>query len=281
MKKIAAGALLAAPVLAALFAPLAFADDCKFGADRSARVDGTGIRKVVIGAGAGDLDIRGEEGRTDVLATGRACAPSQKQLDEIRIESRREGDTLYLKTILPEPVERLFMWNRDAYMDVTVSVPKSAVLVVEDSSGDLELSNVQSATVADSSGDQTIRNIAGDLDVTDSSGEIGIEHVIGNLRLKDSSGDIDIDDVKGSVEITVDSSGDMTIQRVAGDVHVINDSSGDIEIADVQRNVSIDSDSSGSIRVDRIGGDFTVGADGSGDISHDRVLGSVHLPENN
>lgn len=282
MKTFPKRALVAALPFACLFASGAFADECRFGADRSARIDGDGIRKVVVLARAGDLEIYGEEGTTGVVAKGKACASSQKDLDAISIEGRREGDTVYVKTVLPESIERVFaFWKYDAYLDLIVTVPKSAILSVEDSSGDLEVNTVQEATIADSSGDQSVHGIAGNLHITDSSGEINIEQVGGNVRLSDSSGDMDVRDVKGSVEVTVDSSGDITIEKVAGEVHILHDSSGDIEIADVQHNVTIDSDSSGGIHVDRIGGDFTVGADGSGEIVHERVLGAVHLPDDN
>ena len=275
MRKIAPFAAL----MGTLVALPAAADDCKFTKDHSTNVQIGGARRVIVAAGAGELTVRGEDGRAAVNAAGRACASSQELLDQIRIESRLEGDAVYVKAILPDMSDDTFGFSRYARMDLTVLVPRTAVLSLEDSSGDLQLSNVQSATVADSSGDQEIRDVAGNLDVTDSSGELEIERVGGNLRLKDSSGDIEVDDVRGNVEVTVDSSGDLEIERVAGSVHILNDSSGDIDITGVERDVTIDVDSSGGIKVDRIGGNFTVGADGSGSIIHDRVMGKVQIPD--
>lgn len=251
---------------------------CKFTADRSASLDAAGAKKIVIGAGAGDLKVRGQDGQTSMKATGRACASSEEILSKIQLESRRDGDTLYLKTLMPEIDGGVFGINRYASLDLTVIVPKSAAIALEDSSGDLELDAVQSATVADSSGDMDIANVAGDLQVTDSSGDIEIEKIGGNLNVRDSSGDMEIEDVHGAVEIPVDSSGDIRIERVAS-VHIRNDSSGEIVIGHVKRDVSIDVDSSGDIRVDDIGGNFTVGADASGDIEHSKVAGTVQVPE--
>jgi DUF4097 and DUF4098 domain-containing protein YvlB len=276
MRKIVAFAALAGFV----FALPAAAEGCKFTKDHAADVKLGGAKRIVVTAGAGELTVRGEDGRAAAGAAGRACASSQELLDQIRIESRVEGDAVHVRTILPDMADDMFGFSRYARMDLTVLVPKAAVLSIEDSSGDLQLSNVQAATVADSSGDQDIRDVAGDLDVTDSSGEIEIERVGGNLRLKDSSGDVDVNDVRGNVEVTVDSSGGLEIERVAGAVHILSDSSGDIGITEVQRDVTIDSDSSGSIQVERIGGNFTVGADGSGGITHNRVMGKVQIPDN-
>jgi DUF4097 and DUF4098 domain-containing protein YvlB len=255
------------------------ADWCKFSADKpAATLDAAGARKVVIGAGAGDLKVRGVSGQTGVTAGGRACASSEKLLAEIQLESRREGDTVYIKTLLPDMDGITFAFNRYATLDLTVSVPSTIAIQLEDASGDTELKDVQSAVVADGSGDLEISNVAGNLEVTDSSGDIDIRKVGGNLSVKDSSGDMEIQDVQGSVQIPVDSSGDIRVARVTGSVHVVNDSSGGIVIDHVTQDVTIDSDSSGDISVDAIGGNFTVGNDGSGDIHHGKVAGQVSLP---
>ena len=79
---------------------------------------------------------------------------------------------MYVRTVLPDISDGLFSGNRYAYMDVTIKVPKTATLKVNDSSGDMEVTDVQAATIVDSSGDQHVARIAGNLDVSDSSGEI-------------------------------------------------------------------------------------------------------------
>lgn len=269
-------ALASALLGCALVVP-AHAEDCKHTANRTANSAGPNIERVVVEAGAGDLVVRGGQGQ-DVKVDGKACASSAKLLDETRLEIRREGTTVYVRTVLPEMSGILFGSNY-AHMDVTVAVPKTATLKIEDSSGDMEVTDVQAAAIQDSSGDQTLERIAGALEVQDSSGEIKIAGVGGGLRLRDSSGDVDVDNVQGDVVVDVDSSGDLDIRRVTGGVHVREDSSGDIEIHDVKRDVTVDDDSSGSILVQDVGGNFTVGSDGSGSIRYERVTGSVRIPE--
>jgi len=265
-------------LLACAMAFPAHAEDCKHTAHRTANSAGPDIERVVIEARAGDLVVRGGDSR-DVTVDGRACASSAELLDESKLEVRRDGNTVYVRTILPEIQDSLFGLGRYAYMDVKIGVPKNATLKIDDSSGDMEVTDIQAATITDSSGDQTLENVAGNLDVSDSSGEIKILKVGGELRLKDSSGDVDVDGVQGDVMVEVDSSGDLDIRHVTGGVHVRNDSSGDIEIRDVKRDVLIDDDSSGGIRVQDVGGNFTVGSDGSGGIHFERVSGEVHVPD--
>jgi hypothetical protein len=268
---------LASALLGCALVVPAHADDCKHTADRTANSAGPGIERVVVEAGAGDLVVRGGESR-DVKVDGRACASSAKLLDEISLEIRRDGSTVYVRTVMPDMSRGVF-GTHNAHMDVTVAVPKTATLKLQDSSGDLEVTDVKAAAIQDSSGDQTLQRIAGDLEVQDSSGEIKVAGVGGGLRLRDSSGDVDVENVQGDVVVEVDSSGDVDIRRVTGGVHIREDSSGDIEIHDVKRDVTIDDDSSGGILVQDVGGNFTVGSDGSGGIRYERVTGSVRIPD--
>jgi hypothetical protein len=261
-----------------LVSSVAAADNgCSHEAQRTARFDAAGAKKVVIQTGAGDLKVRGNASQANVIAEGRACASSDDLLQESQLESRRAGDVLYLKTVLPEVSGSLLGFNRYARMDVSVTLPNSLPVELDDSSGDVDLQNLSSTEVRDGSGDLEIRNITGDLKVIDNSGDVEIERVSGNVSVTDSSGDLEIDHVRGSVEVAVDSSGDIRIAD-AGSVHIANDSSGEITIERVNASVVIDSDSSGDIVAEQIGGNFTVGQDGSGNIRHANVLGKVQLP---
>jgi hypothetical protein len=255
---------------------LALAADCKYSSDRAANFTGQ-IKKVVVSASSGYLYIRGDAAG-GVKAKGRACASSEALLGKVALESRREADTVYLTVVMGEGMGDMFSFNRYSALDLDVTVPKDAQLEVNDSSGDLELSDVGSAIVVDSSGDQLLKNITGNLDVSDSSGDLRIMGVSGNVKATDSSGDIDIEDVRGDVKIVSDSSGDISIAKVSGNAHVVEDSAGTITISEVKFNVTVDKDSSGDINVSEVGGKFSVGADSSGNILHDRVSGGVRIP---
>jgi len=263
-----------AGAFSALFAlPALSAEPCLKSAARTAQLEAAGATKAVITAGAGELRVRGERGRAQLQADGQACGSSQAVLDQIQLESRREGATLIIKTVLPEGG----VSDGYARLDLTVVLPDNLEVSIEDSSGPFALQNVRSAVLTDSSGDLEIRDIAGDLTVTDSSGQIEIARVGGNLSVNDGSGDLAIDEVRGEVRIPVDSSGNIRIRR-AGSVHIVTDSSGDISIAQVLGDVLVDNDSSGDIAVTQVGGKFTVSNDGSGSIRQQNVAGAVSLP---
>jgi hypothetical protein len=59
-------------------------------------------------------------------------------LEKIQIKTRREGSTLYLSTVLPDPGSG-FSWFNDATLDLTVVLPASLAVELEDSSGDVKI----------------------------------------------------------------------------------------------------------------------------------------------
>lgn len=252
-------------------------DYCKVRAERSASVDVGNARRVVLRTGAGELEVRGDEGVSRIEASGRACASSEELLAATTIHVRMVGDTAHVETAIP--VEKLKMLERAyAYIDVKVRLPANLPVEAHDSSGDARLEQLASLDMRDSSGDLEIERVRGELRVSDSSGDVRIT-TAASLRIEDSSGDVFAKDIGSGVEVVSDSSGDLVIEGVGGTVDIRRDSSGDIRVSDVKGSVLVGVDSSGSIVARNVTGDFTVETDGSGDISHDGVKGRVSTPE--
>jgi len=214
--------------------------DCKFTATREGSADLAGVTKVVVATGPGELKIVGSADARRIVARGNACASSQKLLDKLNLEVRREGDTVFIDAGLADSRFMITVGNTYAHINVGIALPANLPVEARDSSGDVSVTGVAA------------------------------------LKLDDSSGDIEVRDV-GSVEIK-DSSGDILVTGVRGDATVTFDGSGDIEIQGVGGNAEIGSDGSGDIVVENVGGDFTVGNDGSGGISNRGVAGQVTLP---
>jgi DUF4097 and DUF4098 domain-containing protein YvlB len=269
VKRLALSALVSA-----IAAPAAFAwgDDCEF---RKANVDAAGVTKVAVKAAAGDLKVHGNAADRRIEANGVACATSKAVLDQLQVSVRREGTVVYVETQMPQ--DQSGGWGNDPYIDLGVTLPGDIDVEATDSSGDADFADLKSLAVQDSSGDLTLKRIAGAVVVNDSSGEIEIEKA-GSVRVDDSSGDIEIDDVRGDVVVANDSSGDIEIARVDANVLIQQDSSGGIRVEDVRGNVTIDNDSSGDIYAARVKGDFTVKNDGSGSIGHSAIGGRISVP---
>jgi hypothetical protein len=251
--------------------------ECRFSAQRSGAVDVAGAQKIVVRAGAGELEVNGRDGTARISASGTACASSQELLDAMQISVRREGNIAFVETNIP--IDKLRTMS-DAYasMDIEVDVPANVPVEAQDSSGDAELRNLAALDMRDSSGELEIERVKGAVNVQDSSGELRIRDV-GSVRLEDSSGDVLIEKVAGAVDVLSDSSGDLVVRDAGGKVDIRHDSSGDIRVSDVRASVAVGLDSSGSIHARNVAGDFTVESDGSGTITHENVKGKVSTPE--
>src|SRR5688500_13515744 len=91
------------PLIALLpTAAFAWGDHCEFRAERSGGIEAKGAEKIVIRAGAGNLKVSGGTDVTRVQATGQACASKQALLDAVQISVRREANTIYVETTLPQ-----------------------------------------------------------------------------------------------------------------------------------------------------------------------------------
>jgi len=136
-------------------------------------------------------------------------------------------------------------WNRD-HIDLTIRVPDSLKLRIDDGSGSIEISN-----------------LAGPVQIDDGSGSLRIDSIDGPVRITDGSGSLRANDIAGDLTID-DGSGSITIDGVQGAVQII-DGSGSIAVSNVSGKVTI-SDGSGSINVDTAG-DFELVDDGSGSVN--------------
>jgi hypothetical protein len=256
-------ALAGVLVVTAVFIPRRVRALEDYTAPRNAEVDARGARTIRIEAAAGFLKVEGRKDLDQVRIKGTARASRRGWLDEIKLVAERRGDEVYIKADIPDRDQGFYDsmrgdWERS--LDLTIEVPSSLALDVEDGSGEAEFNN------------------AGALRFEDGSGEISVKNARGNVRITDGSGSIIVDGVEGSVRID-DGSGEIRVRNVTGDFTIGSDGSGEINASNVSGTLRVESDGSGSIDVDRIGGDFIVERDGSGDIHYETVKGRVEIPE--
>ena len=193
-------------------------------------------------------------------------------------------------------------------IDFEVVVPAGAVLNIRDTSGKIEVSEINSAVdVHDGSGTLAVRHVKGPLSIDKESGDVRVQDVlgtttiasrsgqlhflrVGELNVTASDGNLDINDA-GSVRL-VNKGGNIRVSGVNGSVH-IDDDSGEIVVSQAGGDVDI-RDASGQIRASHVGaltvddtsGDLVV--DGarsvnvrtkeSGQVKVKNVAGEVNVP---
>lgn len=210
--------------------------------------------ELLIVAGAGSLEVTGDSGG-DVRVTATLCASEEEWLRELDATLEHTGARMVLDTHYPD---RGSWGDRYARIDLTVQVPETLSVEVEDGSGSARISQVGRLRVTDGSGDLTIRG-AGDVVVNDGSGSVIIEGVTGHVELYDGSGSVEIEDVTGDVWV--------------------DDGSGEIEIRSVGGSVRVEEMGSGQLRVDGVRGDLIVEDGRYERIRHSNVEGELRLPE--
>jgi len=162
----------------------------------------------------------------------------------------------------------------DDYPQITVSVPKDAVLVIENSIAFIAAEDLGAA----------------DLDLR-YCGKVNLGNIVGDLRADIlGSADLTAGDV-GNVDVDIRGSGDLAVQNaenivlsVAGsgdaefdtvesaDVRVSG--SGDISFGDIGGALAAESRGSGDIEAGNVAGDFIYDASGSGDLDIGDVTGN-------
>jgi hypothetical protein len=201
---------------------------------RRARVDARGAARIVIVGRAGWLRVDGKTGTTEVVAEGTARAPREDLLEEIKLIGTREGDIVRIVVEMPDMKHRDWdsSWDSGPALDLTVTVPATIPVEIEDSSGDLRVIGTAALDIDDHSGGVEIGDVTGNLRVKDGSGELEIQNVRGDVTIDDGSGEIDVRDVTGSVTVR-DGSGSIGARGVGGSVQVLRDGSGGIRAVDV------------------------------------------------
>lgn len=269
------------PLAAAAFAGCSvhLGEECIFKAHREAQIESAGIKWVVIESGGGDLRITGGPGIASIAATGEACAASAARLEEIQIHHELRGDTLHLWTDRDRGERIRIGWDDEvSRMDLSIVLPTTLSLDVDDGSGDTWIKSVYSLVIEDGSGDLELADLRGDVRVEDGSGSLEILGVDGDVEIQDGSGEIEITGVKGEV-VLEDGSGGVSIRQVGGSVDIREDGSGNLTIVGISRNVRVRVDGSGDITIKEVSGNVNVEDDGSGVISTVGVVGQVSIPE--
>lgn len=211
--------------------------------DRDLQLDADGIEALEIDAGAGSLDVIGDDGIDSIQVKATIRVPDQKSEKAQKIIA--SNLTLSLEEVRGRAILKAFFedgswgWGDSPSVDVEVRMPERLMLEIDDSSGSL-----------------TVVNVDADVLIEDGSGSIKVEQVA-SVVIDDGSGSIKVVDVARDVSIE-DGSGSISVNRVGGSV-LIDDGSGGIDVDDVERDLTIVDDGSGSLNATNVRGTVTQG----------------------
>ncbi|PRH82105.1 hypothetical protein [Arenimonas caeni] len=245
-----------------LLAPaLASADDCKHEDRRQLAPSLEGVATVRFEVNSHDLRLAGGTDDAPARLDVRACASDPDYLDQLVVETRRQGDTLVVS--IERRGQSVGIFFSPTYANLVVDATLPAGLAYEVDVG---------------SGDASVRGVSR-LEARVGSGDLDARDITGAMRVSVGSGDVEIDRV-GSLDIRSVGSGDVEASRIGGDARIGSVGSGDVELDGVGGSVDVGSIGSGDVDVRDVAGDLVVERVGSGEVRHGGVRGRTSLPSN-
>jgi len=200
------------------------------------------LKDLDIRAGAGSLKVVGREGLSSIEVKAEIVARHVRDEDmeeflndRVELSLEKRGDRAVLVSRIRDRV-RLFSFGDETVINLTVSVPKSLPIAIDDGSGGIEVEDVASLKIDDGSGSIRVDRVAGDVRIDDGSGGIEVKDVTGDVTVDDGSGEIVIRRVGGTVTID-DGSGSIDVEQVEKDVRLISTGSGEVNVSGVKGQV--------------------------------------------
>lgn len=213
-------------------------------------INSDGINKLVIDAAAGYLVVNGDSESTTIEVIGQVQAFDDNYL----LSLKKKGSSVILVAD-PNPDNYSNWFGKGARINLTVKIPRTMNLSIEDGSGNIELYDIDGRlSIDDGSGGIEGEKITGPVIINDGSGDITLQQIEGKVEIEDGSGSITLDTVGGKVDID-DGSGHLSLTQIKGHV-VINDGSGGINLVNLENGVTVVEAGSGSLSMKNVRGEI-------------------------
>ncbi|HEX4278207.1 MAG TPA: DUF4097 family beta strand repeat-containing protein [Bryobacteraceae bacterium] len=209
--------------------------------DVSASESPRGVTRIVLDNLRGNLSLKGEDqgdikvsGRKTVRSFNRADADRANQQSQVHVE--RHGDELFIRTDdFGGP--RLLQIS----IDLDITVPRGISVESRGRTGDLTIDDVDGPVdVSAGRGDVRLSHIGKDVKIEASrSGEIHVTDVMGSVDLQGRGGDIQFENIAGPVTINGEYAGTLEFRALASPMH-FNSSRTEFQLQAVPGSVTMD-----------------------------------------
>jgi DUF4097 and DUF4098 domain-containing protein YvlB len=216
----------------------------------------TGVTRVVLDNLHGSISLKGGDGgnllvsgRKTIRAFSRADADRADQQSPIKMD--RQGDLLIIRADDPRNSSML-----SVSADLEITIPRALDVEVRGRTGEL-----------------TVDDIGGDVDVTSGRGDLRLGNIGKNVRIEGTRGGlVRVTEVKGKLDVT-GNGGDVQIENVQGPVTVNGEYGGTLEFHALAKSLHFTSQRS-DFRVESVPGNVTLDL---GDLKMANVVGPVRF----
>ena len=141
----------------------------------------------------GNIEVRSADTKTVVVEIEKR-GPTQEAIDELKIETKQDGDRIDIEVKRPSTTVGLVGFGRvSPHARLTVTMPRSGSVVARSGDGAISIAGIK--------GRLELHTGDGDVRATDVNGAITVATGDGAVTIDNSEGDVDIDTGDGSVSV--------------------------------------------------------------------------------
>jgi len=209
-----------------------------------------GITSLSVDVTNGDITVQDGQ-RQSVALEGQKRAPSEADLEDVRLRTRREGDTLVLTADHGDD-GWLPSFGTNAEVNLGLTVPESlSTVAAGTTNGDVEADGLAAGLELDSTnGDIGVREHRGAATAVTTNGDVSLQ--------LDESGDVTAESTNGDVELTVPGSmaARFSLETTNGEVSV--EGVDGLSVGDTGSLETVTGDGTHEVRCETTNGDITV-----------------------
>jgi len=221
----------------------------------------------------GDISITAGDGsaiqvQAHEVAYANSDTEAKKVFDAVAAHLTASGSSVLLKSES----------NSYGFVNLTVTVPKTAKVTVNNGKGDVSASGLGAGITVSARGDVQLSAIAGPVEAhfTKGNHDISAHDIQGDLALEGDSSDITFSEIKGKVTQSGEIFGGAHLENIHGPVHM-HTSRTDVDLAELPGDLTLDS---GDLRVNQAKGQIRI-VTRSKDIDLNQVYGDSYVETRN
>ncbi|MFT4950058.1 MAG: DUF4097 and DUF4098 domain-containing protein YvlB [Natronomonas sp.] len=214
-------------------------------------IAGDGVRSLSVEMTNGDITVRDEQ-RGSVVVRGEKRAASEEALQDVRLETRREGDTLVIAAAHDGSDGWVPSLGTNAEINLDLTVPESLSTVEGDTTnGDVDAGRLDT--------DLDLDTTNGDVDVREHRGAASVVTTNGAVSLQLEAGaDVTAESTNGDIEVGVPPSiaAQFSLETANGDVRVAGIDG--LSVGETDTLEIVTGDGTHEVRCETTNGDITV-----------------------
>lgn len=164
----------------------------------------------------GAIELRAGDDSKTVIVEIEKRGPTQEGLDQLRVESKQDGNQIVVEVMRPSKEVVFFGIGSTPTAKLVVTMPREGNVTAKSGDGSIHVENIHGRLdLRTGDGSIRARNTAGNLTVSTGDGSVTLESVTGDLDGDTGDGSVSVSGTLGSVKLHTGDGG-ITFRAEAG-----------------------------------------------------------------